>query len=85
MSQEARMRAVIDAAVAEATRPLEERLDALEARVAAVQDGGGAPDATEPKRPSTGRTAKARAATSSKAGTDESTTAGTDESTTAGQ
>lgn len=57
MSQEARAREIIDEAVRLATAPLAERLEALEGRLRAVEDGGARTPATEQKRPSAGRTA----------------------------
>jgi hypothetical protein len=60
MSQDARMREVIDAAVARATAPLEQRVDELSARLAALEDSGGPTPAEAQKRPSTGRTARAK-------------------------
>jgi hypothetical protein len=68
MSQEARMRSVIDDAVARATASLEERLEAMDARLRAVEDSGGTTDAAKEERPSRGRTAKSRTAPGSKAG-----------------
>jgi hypothetical protein len=60
VSQEARVRAAIDDAVARATAPLEERLEALEGRLRAVEDGGGRTSVPEQKRPAAGRTARAK-------------------------
>ena len=67
MSQEARTRALIDEAVAAATAPLAERLEALEGRLSAVESDGGTPAATAQKRPSTGRTTRAKVAPDDKA------------------
>jgi hypothetical protein len=69
MSQEARVRASIDEAVARATAPLEERLAAVEARLRTVEDGGGRTSAPEPKRPSAGRTARVKGSAGEQAGT----------------
>lgn len=60
MSQDARIRALIDDAVARATAPLEARVKALEARVHAFEGVNGAIPAVPQKGPSGGRTAKAR-------------------------
>ncbi|MER7488701.1 hypothetical protein ABTY20_22910 [Streptomyces sp. NPDC126497] len=68
MSQEARAREIIDEAVRRATEPLSERLEALEARLRAVEDGGGQASATEQKRPSAGRTARAKGSAGEPAG-----------------
>lgn len=57
MSQEARAREIIDEAVRRATAPLEERLEALESRLRAVEDGDARTPSPEQKRPSAGRTA----------------------------
>jgi hypothetical protein len=68
MSQDARMRAVIDDAVAAAVAPLERRVEELSARLAAVEGSGGPSAAPEQKRPSTARTARAKGAPDGKAG-----------------
>lgn len=57
MSQEARAREIIDEAVRRATAPLEERLEALESRLRAVEGAGGSTSAQEQKRAPAGRTA----------------------------
>lgn len=62
MSQEARMRALIDDAVAQATAALEERLEAVEARLAASGADGGPTPAQAEKRAPAARTAKPKAA-----------------------
>lgn len=61
------MRAAIEDAVAAATAPLAARLEALEGRLGAVEDGRGTSPATEHKRPSTGRAARTKAAPGEKA------------------
>jgi hypothetical protein len=60
MSQEARMRVLIDDAVRQATEALEERLDALDARLRPLEDAGDSTHPAEGKRPSRGRPAKSR-------------------------
>lgn len=66
MSQDARMRTVIDEAVARAVEPLEQRVDELEGRLRAVEDSGGPAPAEVQKRPSTARTARAKGPSDSK-------------------
>jgi hypothetical protein len=66
MSQDARMRAVIDEAVARATAPLEQRVDELSARLTALEDSGGPTLAEAQKRPSTARTARAKGSSDGK-------------------
>lgn len=61
MSAEARMLGLIEDAVRRETEPLREAVDALSARLAAVEGSDGAPDAETAKRPTRGRTAKAKA------------------------
>lgn len=60
MSMEARARAVIEEAVREATEPLKRELEALSARLAALEDGGGRPAAQAPKRGAAGRTGRGK-------------------------
>lgn len=67
MSQDARMRAVIDEAVARATEPLEQRVSELESRLRAVEDSSGPSPAETQKRPSTARTARAKGPSDGKA------------------
>lgn len=62
MSAEARMKELIDDIVREATEPLGRAVEELSARLAAVEDAGGARDAAPAKRATGGRTAKAKAA-----------------------
>lgn len=62
MSQEARTRAVIADEVARITAPLIERLEAVEARLRAVEGSGGPTAAPAEKRVPTGRTARTKAA-----------------------
>jgi hypothetical protein len=62
MSSEARTKQIIDDAVRAAVEPLERAVDALSARLAAVEGERGASDAGAQERPSRGRTAKARTA-----------------------
>lgn len=62
MSAEARMQEQIVAAVRGVTAPLERAVEELSARLAAVEGDGGAKDAAPSKRASSGRTAKAKAA-----------------------
>lgn len=61
MSAEARMLGLIQDAVRRETKPLKEAVDALSARLAAVEGSGGARDAAPAKRATGGRTAKAKA------------------------
>jgi hypothetical protein len=68
MSQDARMREVIDDAVAQATAPLETRLEELDARLRAVEKPGGPSAVPEQKRAATGRTAKGRTGEETPAG-----------------
>jgi hypothetical protein len=67
MSQDARMRAVIDEAVARATEPLKKRVEELSARLAAVEDSSGPSPTPEQKRAPAGRTARARGSADGKA------------------
>jgi hypothetical protein len=60
MSSDARMRQVIADAVHEATEPLKKAVEALSARLAAVEGSDGAPDAETQKRGARGRTARAK-------------------------
>lgn len=62
MSAEARMQGLIDDAVRRETAPLKEAVDALSARLAAVEGDGGAKDAAPAKRAPSGRTAKSKTA-----------------------
>jgi hypothetical protein len=68
MSQDARMRVVIDEAVAAAVTPLEKRVEELSARLTAVEESDGPGVAPEQKRPSTARTARAKGSPEGKAG-----------------
>ncbi len=61
MSAEARMKELIADAVREVTAPLERTVAELSARLAALEDSGGAREAEAPKRGSRPRTAKAKA------------------------
>lgn len=78
MSQDAKMRDVIDDAVQRATAPLAARLEALEARLAA--DQGPVRDKAAPAaaKPQTGRSARSQTAQGGKAaaGANESDDAG---------
>jgi hypothetical protein len=67
MSQDARMRAVIDEAVARAVEPLEQRVDELEARLRTVESGGPDRPVKTDTRPSTARTARAKGPSDGKA------------------
>jgi hypothetical protein len=60
MSSDAKMRQVIGDAVREATEPLKEAVEALSARLAAVEGSDGAPDDGTQKRGARGRTARAK-------------------------
>jgi hypothetical protein len=60
MSQDARMREVIDATVARAVEPLKRRVDELSSRLTALEDLGGPAHAEAQKRPPTARTARAK-------------------------
>lgn len=61
MSMEARMREQIDEAVRLRTEPLEKAVEALSARLAAVEGSSGTKGAEPAKRAAGGRTAKAKA------------------------
>lgn len=61
MSAEARMQGLIEDAVRAAVKPLEDAVEALGARLAAVEGSSGPADAAPAKRAAGARTAKARA------------------------
>lgn len=61
MSAEARTLELIDDAVRRATAPLKQAVEALSARLAAVEESGGPTVAEPARRAAGGRTAKARA------------------------
>jgi len=61
MSAEARMQGLIEDAVRAAVKPLEDAVEALGARLAAVEGSSGPTDAEPQKRAPRGRTAKAKA------------------------
>lgn len=61
MSAEVRMREIIEDAVRRATEPLEKAVDALHARLAALETSGGPSDAEPVRRPARGRGARAKA------------------------
>lgn len=61
MSAEARLQEQIADAVRRETQPLREAVEALSARLAAVEGDGGQSDAEPAKRPARGRGARAKA------------------------
>jgi hypothetical protein len=61
MSAEARMQGLIEDAVRAAVKPLEDAVEALGARLAAVEGSSGPAGAAPAKRAAGGRTAKAKA------------------------
>jgi hypothetical protein len=62
MSQDARMRAVIDEAVSRAVAPLQQRVEELEGRLRAVESPPDQAPAETQKRPSGARTARNKGA-----------------------
>jgi hypothetical protein len=69
MSAEARMQGLIEDAVRAAVKPLEDAVEALGARLAAVEGSSGPAGAAPAKRAAGGRTAKAKAQSADAAAT----------------